>query len=272
MAMGRGAAVACGQASRKETEGRHSCASSISREDATGAATALSHMVKLSNASHLDGRTEKPKMKLCEKFPNFCEFGRYCHNAHGQDELQVPAPGPRLTAQPEAEQVDDPQPEEGDRRKTLLCKQYFEGGCNRGGNCAFAHGEAEQRQPPVWQEKPKMKLCEKFPNFCEFGRYCHNAHGQDELQVPAPGPRLTAQPEAEQVDDPQPEEGDRRKTLLRKQYFEGGCNRGGNCAFAHGEAEQRQPPGWQEKPKMKLCEKFPNFCEFGRYCHNAHGQ
>ncbi|CAJ1373703.1 unnamed protein product [Effrenium voratum] len=135
--------------------------------------------------------------------------------------------------------------EEGDRRKTLLCKQYFEGGCNRGGNCAFAHGETEQRQPPGWQEKPKMKLCEKFPNFCEFGRYCHNAHGQ---------------------------EGDRRKTLLCKQYFEGGCNRGGNCAFAHGETEQRQPPGWQEKPKMKLCEKFPNFCEFGRYCHNAHGQ
>ncbi|CAJ1454469.1 unnamed protein product, partial [Effrenium voratum] len=184
-------------------------------------------------------------MKLCEKFPNFCEFGRYCHNAHGQDELQVRAPGPRLSAQPEAEQVDYPQPEEGDRRKTLLCKQYFEGGCNRGGNCAFAHGETEQRQPPGWQEKPKMKLCEKFPNFCEFGRYCHNAHGQ---------------------------EGDRRKTLLCKQYFEKGCNRGGNCAFAHGETEQRQPPGWQEKPKMKLCEKFPNFCEFGRYCHNAHGQ
>ncbi|CAJ1371788.1 unnamed protein product [Effrenium voratum] len=136
---------------------------------------------------------------------------------------------------------------EGDRRKTLLCKQYFEGGCNRGGNCAFAHGETEQRQPPGWQEKPKMKLCEKFPNFCEFGRYCHNAHGQ---------------------------EGDRRKTLLCKQYFkEGGCSRGGNCAFAHGEAEQRQPPGLQEKPKMKLCEKFQKgFCEFGRYCHNAHGQ
>ncbi|CAJ1371784.1 unnamed protein product [Effrenium voratum] len=264
------------------------------------------------------GWQEKPKMKLCEKFPNFCEFGRYCHNAHGQ---------------------------EGDRRKTLLCKQYFEGGCNRGGDCDFAHGEAEQRQPPGWQEKPKMKLCEKFPNFCEFGRYCHNAHGQDELQVRAPGPRLTAQPEAEQVDYPQPEagerqktllcrfaamgtckhgddckfahgeheqerpidweekpksrfcshfrerrfcqfgrycvfahaeeelqEGDRRKTLLCKQYFEGGCNRGGDCDFAHGEAEQRQPPGWQEKPKMKLCEKFPNFCEFGRYCHNAHGQ
>ncbi|CAJ1371785.1 unnamed protein product [Effrenium voratum] len=364
------------------------------------------------------GWQEKPKMKLCEKFPNFCEFGRYCHNAHGQDELQVRAPGPRLTAQPEAEQVDYPQPEagerqktllcrfaamgtckhgddckfahgeheqerpidweekpksrfcshfrerrfcqfgrycvfahaeeelqEGDRRKTLLCKQYFEGGCNRGGDCDFAHGEAEQRQPPGWQEKPKMKLCEKFPNFCEFGRYCHNAHGQDELQVRAPGPRLTAQPEAEQVDYPQPEagerqktllcrfaamgtckhgddckfahgeheqerpidweekpksrfcshfrerrfcqfgrycvfahaeeelqEGDRRKTLLCKQYFEGGCNRGGDCDFAHGEAEQRQPPGWQEKPKMKLCEKFPNFCEFGRYCHNAHGQ
>ncbi|CAJ1454468.1 unnamed protein product, partial [Effrenium voratum] len=167
---------------------------------------------------------EKPKSRFCSHFRErrFCQFGRYCVFAHAEEELQ-----------------------EGDRRKTLLCKQYFEGGCNRGGNCAFAHGETEQRQPPGWQEKPKMKLCEKFPNFCEFGRYCHNAHGQ---------------------------EGDRRKTLLCKQYFEKGCNRGGNCAFAHGETEQRQPPGWQEKPKMKLCEKFPNFCEFGRYCHNAHGQ
>ncbi|CAJ1371787.1 unnamed protein product [Effrenium voratum] len=199
------------------------------------------------------GWQEKPKMKLCEKFPNFCEFGRYCHNAHGQDELQVRAPGPRLTAQPEAEQVDYPQPEAGERQKTLLCRFAAMGTCKHGDDCKFAHGEHEQERPIDWEEKPKSRFCSHFRErrFCQFGRYCVFAHAEEELQ-----------------------EGDRRKTLLCKQYFkEGGCSRGGNCAFAHGEAEQRQPPGLQEKPKMKLCEKFQKgFCEFGRYCHNAHGQ
>ncbi|CAJ1454471.1 unnamed protein product [Effrenium voratum] len=124
-------------------------------------------------------------MKLCEKFPNFCEFGRYCHNAHGQDELQVRAPGPRLSAQPEAEQVDYPQPEAGERQKTLLCRFAAMGTCKHGDDCKFAHGEHEPERPIDWEEKPKSRFCSHFRErrFCQFGRYCVFAHAEEELQA-----------------------------------------------------------------------------------------
>ena len=66
-------------------------------------------------------------------------------------------------------------------KKTQLCKFFAVGACQRGSNCAFAHGTSQLRQQPDYS---KTRLCADFMELgrCAQGRDCKFAHGKRELR------------------------------------------------------------------------------------------
>ncbi|CAJ1358806.1 unnamed protein product [Effrenium voratum] len=62
-----------------------------------------------------------------------------------------------------------------------LCKFFLAGTCNRGAECAFAHGQNQLREQPDFS---KTRLCGDFMDrgWCANGRKCKFAHGRQELR------------------------------------------------------------------------------------------
>ncbi|CAE7254973.1 ZFP36L1 [Symbiodinium sp. CCMP2592] len=67
-------------------------------------------------------------------------------------------------------------------QRTIMCKFFRAGLCNRGNGCTFAHDEAELLSAP---DLYKTSLCSKFQRsgFCKKGANCRYAHGTEELRV-----------------------------------------------------------------------------------------
>eukprot|EP00933_Yihiella_yeosuensis_P010964 TRINITY_DN11788_c0_g1_i1.p1 TRINITY_DN11788_c0_g1~~TRINITY_DN11788_c0_g1_i1.p1 ORF type:complete len:518 (+),score=97.80 TRINITY_DN11788_c0_g1_i1:117-1670(+) len=66
-------------------------------------------------------------------------------------------------------------------QKTILCKFYEEGACQRGANCKFAHGSEEMRPQPNFQ---CTKMCQSvyLKVVCQDAQ-CRFAHSADELRL-----------------------------------------------------------------------------------------
>jgi len=71
-------------------------------------------------------------------------------------------------------------------QKTKWCRFFFEGKCQRGGSCTFAHSASElHAQPDLY----RSQLCVEFSETgkCRYGSNCRFAHGESQLrQVASP--------------------------------------------------------------------------------------
>jgi len=103
------------------------------------------------------------KTSMCFSFPD-CSMGDLCQFAHSKEELRV------VTLPSVLGEVEDTArvAKSGSvRYKSHMCKTFAkEGWCCYGGECSFAHGDAELR--PI--------VCREYPN-CKFGAKCKFSHG-----------------------------------------------------------------------------------------------
>lgn len=73
------------------------------------------------------------------------------------------------------------QPEPSFRRKekTEICKNWLQGLCRFGAQCAFAHGQSEVQKKTHVAAKYKASLCNSYhkaPFYCQYGARCQFAH------------------------------------------------------------------------------------------------
>ncbi|CAE7265809.1 kanJ [Symbiodinium natans] len=163
-------------------------------------------------------------------------------------------------------------------QKTLLCKFWLRGKCQRTSGCAFAHGEDEQREACK-----RMRCRFDKEGFCKQGTACWYAHGEDAVEElePDPGPLLPFAPGEAEPELPQPmldalssaasmrtSEDDPtkpQKTLLCRFWLKGKCLRLRDCAFAHGAGEQRAACA-----QIRCRFDREGFCKLGDACWYAH--
>jgi len=115
-------------------------------------------------------------------------------------------------------------------RKTRFCMYHFQGACQYGSECSFAHSLGEMHQTP---DLRKTQLCKAFTEGGCTDATCTFAHGEDEL-------RST--------------EMFFKKTLCIW-HEKGKCRNGEKCRFAHGVKELRarqagktESPGVPDEP------------------------
>ncbi|XP_008785025.1 zinc finger CCCH domain-containing protein 39-like [Phoenix dactylifera] len=150
--------------------------------------------------------------------------------------------------------------------KTRLCQKFKARSCPWGGNCNFAHGIEELRQPPPnWQElvavervngsdRQRMhrnKICRKFYNgeVCPYGDRCTYLHVERESSGMVVGSVAGL------------EQGGNGSGLHNSDST-GGFSSVGDCN------------GSNQKPKMKICYKWETtgHCSFGERCIYTHSR
>lgn len=65
------------------------------------------------------------------------------------------------------------------KEKTEICKNWLQGVCRYGPQCAFAHGQEEVQKKTHVAAKYKASLCNSYHNapfFCQYGSRCQFAH------------------------------------------------------------------------------------------------
>lgn len=65
------------------------------------------------------------------------------------------------------------------KEKTEICKNWLQGACRYGTQCAFAHGREEVQKKTHVAAKYKAGLCNSYHNtpfFCQYGTRCQFAH------------------------------------------------------------------------------------------------
>lgn len=173
-------------------------------------------------------------------------------------------------------------------QKTLMCKFWLRGKCQRLLGCAFAHGEEEQR---VACKRLRCRFDKE--GFCKQGSTCWYAHGEaasgllaedaGSLQLLGPGlvvplpsapssappppglepmdaPSSTASMRTSEDDPTKPQ-----KTLLCRYWLKGRCLRLRDCAFAHGAVEQQAACA-----QIRCRFEREGYCKLGDACWYAH--
>eukprot|EP00930_Biecheleria_cincta_P002082 TRINITY_DN103129_c0_g1_i1.p1 TRINITY_DN103129_c0_g1~~TRINITY_DN103129_c0_g1_i1.p1 ORF type:complete len:476 (-),score=58.46 TRINITY_DN103129_c0_g1_i1:159-1586(-) len=173
--------------------------------------------------------------------------------------------------------------------KTLICKFWLKGRCDRTDNCRYAHGEEE-----------KKRACSLLPchflktrGRCRLGSECMYAHSEDneplgalsaEVAEVRTDPELTSltgdasesQKDVEQDHAPKERQvykeawqrGQFDKTRICSFWQHRRCQRGDECKYAHGEEEQRKACG--RIPCREFLQR--GICDLGSECWYTHGE
>eukprot|EP00056_Hartaetosiga_gracilis_P001165 m.42564 g.42564 ORF g.42564 m.42564 type:complete len:254 (-) comp10524_c0_seq1:469-1230(-) len=140
-------------------------------------------------------------------------------------------------------------------KKTRLCRGFEQTGeCQYGDACWFAHGQGDLREPqpftPNFQQQrrhhpfAKTKMCKFMSNggTCPYKEQCNFAHSPMELRQAPPPMHQNFMPQMDFMRR-RPIDRSRFKTRLCKSFSNTGfCKFQEMCAFAHGQADLRQPP------------------------------
>jgi hypothetical protein len=85
----------------------------------------------------------------------------------------------------------DPQFSQISKYKTELCRNFYQGKCEFGDKCTFAHGESDLRTVPI--SMPKTKKCKQFheKGYCQYGVRCQFLHMFDASETASSSPNDT---------------------------------------------------------------------------------
>eukprot|EP00933_Yihiella_yeosuensis_P044308 TRINITY_DN39403_c0_g1_i1.p1 TRINITY_DN39403_c0_g1~~TRINITY_DN39403_c0_g1_i1.p1 ORF type:complete len:595 (+),score=117.76 TRINITY_DN39403_c0_g1_i1:385-2169(+) len=146
--------------------------------------------------------------------------------------------------------------------KTLICKFWLKGRCDRGEGCKYAHGEAEKNAAC------KVIMCQFIVGGgrCRLGAECLYKHSEDEALENTSGRSDSGEISSEEANLDVARSARRNSLDSRKKA---------DMGSSAGEFTSRYAAGWQNGSfdKTALCKFFAqNKCQRGAGCKYAHGE